>query len=93
MEKILIIIFLTLFAARFCWWYFLQQLNISYLWKHCKEIPLVFQGIIDKNTLNKIIDYTVDNTRLSMTKYFIFDAVELAVIFFFASTRYSNHVS
>ncbi len=82
MEKILIITFLILFALRFCWRHVLQQLNISYLRKHGKDIPSIFQGIIDKNTLNKMVDYTVDNTRLSTKENFISDALELAVVFF-----------
>lgn len=81
MEKALLIIFLVLFAGRFCWRYFLQQLNISYLRKYGKKIPSVFQGIIDEDTLNKIVDYTVDNTRFAAKENLVDDAVELAVVF------------
>lgn len=81
MEKILIIIFLILFVGRFCWRYFLQKINVSYLLKHGKKIPSAFQGIIDENVLNKMIDYTVDNTRLSAKENLVDDSVELAVVF------------
>ncbi|MEN6621390.1 MAG: M48 family metallopeptidase [Smithella sp.] len=81
MEKILIVIFLILFIGRFCLRYALQKINISYLLKHGKKIPSAFQGIIDKNTLDKMIDYTVDNTHLSAKENFVDDLVELAVVF------------
>ncbi len=81
MEKYLIVGFLVLFAGRFCWRYFLQQLNISCLRKHGKDIPPVFQGVIDEATLNKMVDYTVDNTRLAAKENLVDDVVELALVF------------
>jgi STE24 endopeptidase len=81
METYLIVGFLVLFAGRFCWRYFLQQLNISCLRKHGKDIPPVFQGIIDEATLNKMVDYTVDNTRLAAKENLVDDVVELALVF------------
>jgi STE24 endopeptidase len=83
MEKALIILFLVLFAGRFCWRYVLQQLNISNLQKHGKEIPPVFQGVIDEGTLTKMVDYTVDNTRLAAKENLVDDLVELALVFLF----------
>ena len=83
MEQFLIIGFAVLFAGRFCWRYFLQQLNISCLRKHGKDIPPAFQGIIDEATLNKMVDYTVDNTRLAAKENLIDDVVELAIVFLF----------
>ncbi len=83
MEKALIILFLVLFAGRFCWRYVLQQLNIRNLQKHGKEIPPVFQGVIDEGTLTKMVDYTVDNTRLAAKENLVDDLVELALVFLF----------
>ena len=83
MEKYLIIGFLVLFTGKFCWRYILQRLNISCLRKHGRDIPPVFQGIIDEATLNKMVDYTVDNTRLAAKENLVDDAVELAVVFLF----------
>lgn len=83
MEKALVIIFLVLFAGRYILRYILQQLNISHLLKHGKEIPPVFQGVIDEGTLTKMVDYTVDNTRLAAKENLVDDLVELAIVFLF----------
>jgi len=83
MEKALLIIFLILFAGRFCLRYVLQQLNIRNLLKHDKEIPPVFQGAIDEGTLTKMVNYTVDNTRLASKENLVDDLVELAIVLLF----------
>lgn len=83
MEQILLIIFLVLFAGRFIWRFFLQHLNIRHLKSHGKEIPQVFQDIIDKNTLCKMVDYTVENSRLESKEDLADDIIQLAVLFLF----------
>ncbi len=83
MEKALLIIFLVLFAGRHVLRYALQQLNIYHLLQHGKEIPPVFQGVIDKGTLAKMVDYTVDNTRLATRENLVDDLVELAIVLLF----------
>jgi len=52
-----LLLFLILFLGRIIWRYILQQLNIRHLRNHGKEIPPVFQGIIDEATLAKMVDY------------------------------------
>jgi STE24 endopeptidase len=81
MEKALVILFLVLFTGRFCGRYILQQLNIRNLRKHGKEIPSVFQSIIDQETLTKMVDYTVDNTHLAAKENLVADMVDLAMVF------------
>ncbi len=83
MEKALIILFLVLFAGRYSLRYVLQQLNIRHLQKHGKEVPPVFQGIIDKDTLTKMVDYTIDNTTLAAKENLVNDLVELAIVLLF----------
>jgi STE24 endopeptidase len=83
MEQKLLIIFLVLFAGRFIWRYFLQHLNIRNLKSRGKEIPQVFQGIIDENTQSKIVDYTVENSRLESKENLGDDAIQLAILFLF----------
>lgn len=81
METTLIILFLILFAGRIIWRYVLAQLNIHHL-QHCgKEIPSVFQGAIDESTLSKIVDYTVDNSRLTTKESITDDVLELIILF------------
>jgi len=82
MEKALLILFLVLFFGRSVWRFVLQQLNIRHLQKHGKDIPPAFRGIIDADTLSRMVDYTIDNTRLAAKENLADDAVELFVLFF-----------
>jgi STE24 endopeptidase len=81
MEKTLLILFLILFLGRIVWRYILQQLNIRHLRDHGKEIPPVFQGVIDQATLTKMVDYIYDNSRLASKENLAEDILELAVLF------------
>ncbi len=75
------ILFLILFLGRIIWRYILQQLNIRHLRNHGKEIPPVFQGVIDEATLAKMVDYTYDNSRLETKENLAEDILELAILF------------
>jgi len=77
-----LILFLILFLGRIIWRYILQQLNIRHLRNHGKEIPPVFQGVIDEATLAKMVDYTYDNSRLETKENLAEDILELAILFF-----------
>jgi STE24 endopeptidase len=81
MEKTLLLLFLILFLGRIIWRYILQQLNIGHLRNHGKEIPPVFQGVIDEATLAKMVDYTYDNSRLETKENLAEDIIELAILF------------
>ena len=83
MENTLIVLFLILFLGRIIWRYILQQLNIRHLRNHGKEIPSVFQGVIDETTLTKMVDYTYDNSRLASKENLAEDILELAILFLF----------
>jgi STE24 endopeptidase len=83
MEKTLLLLFLFLFIGRIVWRYILQQLNIRHLRNHGKEIPPVFQGVIDEATLAKMVDYTYDNSRLETKENLAEDILELAILFLF----------
>jgi len=76
-----LVLFLILFLGRIIWRYILQQLNISNLRNHGKEIPPVFQGVIDEATLAKMVDYTYDNSRLETKENLAEDIIELAILF------------
>ena len=81
MEKTLLLLFLILFLGRIIWRYILQQLNIRHLRNHGKEIPPVFQGVIDEATLVKMVNYTYDNSRLETKENLAGDIIELAILF------------
>ncbi len=77
------LLFLFLFLGRIIWRYILQQLNIRHLRNHGKEISPVFQGVIDEETLAKMVDYTYDNSRLETKENLAEDILELAILFLF----------
>jgi STE24 endopeptidase len=81
MGKILLAIFLILFIGRMALRYFLQWLNMKNLKVHGKEIPPVFEGEIDEATLNKMVDYTYDQSSLEARENLVSDIIELAVLF------------
>jgi STE24 endopeptidase len=81
MEKTLLLLFIFLFLGRIVWRYILQKLNIRHLRNHGKEIPPVFQGVIDEATLAKMVDYTYDNSRLETKENLAEDILELAILF------------
>jgi len=81
MGKLLLAIFLVLFIGRMVLRFVLQQLNMKNLQAHGKEIPAVFQGVIDEATLSRMVDYTCDQSRLESKENLADDAIELAVLF------------
>jgi STE24 endopeptidase len=81
MERALIVLFLVLFVGRIVLRYLLQRLNINHLKTHGKVIPTVFAGEIDETTLNRMVDYTCDSSRLETKGNFFEDIVELAMLF------------
>jgi len=81
MGKTLLAIFLILFIGRMALRYVLQWLNMKNLIMHGKEIPPVFEGEIDEATLNKMVDYTYDQSRLEARENLVSDIIELAVLF------------
>ena len=81
MAKILLAIFLILFIGRMALRYVLQWLNMKNLKVHGKKIPPVFEGEIDEATLNKMVDYTYDQSRLEAGQNLVGDIIELAVLF------------
>jgi STE24 endopeptidase len=82
MEELLLAIFFVLFIGRLALRFILQQLNMKNLRVHGKEIPAVFQGAIDETTLNKMLDYTDDQSHLESREKLVSDIIELAIVFF-----------
>jgi len=81
MEKTLLFLFLVLFCGRMAVRYLLQKLNNNHLKVHGKDIPAVFADQIDAATLNKMVDYTFDQSRLESKESLTGDILELAVLF------------
>ncbi len=76
----LMVYFLTAFVASSLVHGVLKWLNIRHLRRHGDEIPEVFRGEIDGETLAKISRYTLDSHRFGTIESLFDDAVTLAVL-------------
>jgi STE24 endopeptidase len=75
----LLIAFLIIFAiTAICKW-LLTQINIRHLQRHGHEIPEVFRGEIDRATLAKITDYTIESLRFRSFEN-VFDDILILVV-------------
>jgi STE24 endopeptidase len=76
----LVVFFLTVFIVSFLVRGVLKWLNIRHLRLHGHEIPEVFRGEIDGETLAKISRYTLDSHRFGIIESLCDDALTLAVL-------------
>jgi STE24 endopeptidase len=76
----LVVFFLTVFIVSFLVRGVLKWLNIRHLRLHGHEIPEVFRGEIDGETLAKISRYTLDSHRFGTIESLCDDALTLAVL-------------
>lgn len=76
----LMVFFLTIFVASSLVGGVLKWLNIRHLRRHGHEIPEVFRGEIDGETLTKISRYTLDSHRFGTVESLFDDAVTLTVL-------------
>jgi STE24 endopeptidase len=79
-EYSLIIYFLVTFAASMLVRGILKWLNIRHLRRHGHEIPDVFRGELDEESLAKISRYTVDSSRFGTWEGLFDDGVTLVVL-------------
>jgi STE24 endopeptidase len=76
----LMVFFLTVFVASFLVRGVLKWLNLRHLRLHGHEIPDVFRGEINSETLVKISRYTLDSHRFGTIESLLDDALTLAVL-------------
>lgn len=76
----LMVFFLTVFVVSSLVHGVLKWLNIRHLRRHGNEIPEVFRGEIDGETLTKISRYTLDSHRFGSVEGLFDDALTLAVL-------------
>ena len=58
----------------------LERININYLEKYGKTVPVAFQGIIYEEELNKIIRYTSDNVRFKLIQTTVVKCLFLFIV-------------
>jgi STE24 endopeptidase len=78
--NILLIVFLTAFAASSLYRWFLTYMNVSNLRLHGHDVPEVFKGEIDEATLSRMSDYTADSSRFGSVAHFFDDVVTLIIL-------------
>lgn len=75
------VIFLALFGTTVIGRWILTCMNIGHLQKYGHEVPPVFEGEIDRETLSKMTDYTVASSRFSSFEHFVDDAFLILILF------------
>ena len=78
--NILLIAFLTAFAASSVSRLLLAYVNVNHLRRHGHDVPEVFQGEIDEPTLARMTAYTAESSRFGAGEHFFDDAVTLLVL-------------
>ncbi|HPD57500.1 MAG TPA: M48 family metallopeptidase [Smithellaceae bacterium] len=81
MENILLLLFIVLFSGRLAVRFVLEQINNRYLREHGKDIPAGFEQIINQQTLARMMDYSVEHSRLGAKESIVDDCLTLVVIF------------
>jgi len=76
----LLVIFLIFFLASSGMRWTLARINRTYLRRHGHNVPDVFQGEIDEETLTRITDYTIDSSRFRSFASFFDDIVLLVIL-------------
>lgn len=74
-------IFLFLFLLRAVCRWGLTRINIRHLRRFGHEVPEVFRGEVDRETLSKMTSYTVESSRLGSLESLFDDLVLLMVLF------------
>ncbi len=72
--------FIVLFGASTILRWSLESTNTTYLKKHGRIIPKAFEGELDKNTLYKMTEYTLQSSRLESTEGILGDVAILALL-------------
>ncbi len=63
--------------------------QLKHLQQYGREIPAGFEQAIDKDTLNKMVDYTIDNSRLNAED--VTDDIITFPAFIFAPAYHCRH--
>ena len=76
---LLITCLLFLILTSFCRWY-LTRLNITHLRRFGHNVPEVFKGEIDEETMSRITEYTAGSSRFSSIARFVDECVLLVFL-------------
>jgi STE24 endopeptidase len=61
--------------------YWLKYLNLTYMKQHAKSVPSEFEGIVDSGILQRISQYTFENSRIGIVESIIGNILILLLIF------------
>jgi STE24 endopeptidase len=76
----LLLVFLIIFATSSVSRWTLTRTNIHHLRKFGHQVPEVFRGEIDDETLSRMTDYTVDSSRFGSIEHLFDDLVMLTIL-------------
>lgn len=81
MEKTIIILILVLIFARLIWESILSVLNMTHVKRCCESPPEHVPGVMDQDTYEKSVNYTLAKEKLSLFSGFYTTLILLAVLF------------
>src|SRR5450756_3047236 len=61
--------------------YWLKYLNITWLKAHGRIVPPEFQGVVDPELLNKMSDYTSENSRVGIIESILNSLITVLFLF------------
>jgi STE24 endopeptidase len=61
--------------------YWLRYLNLAYLKAHRRTVPSEFQGVLDPAQLEKISDYTFENSRVGLVESILGNLITIVFLF------------
>jgi STE24 endopeptidase len=76
-----LIVILVIYVLIALFGYWLDHLNISHLKKYGANIPPEFEGQVDQAVLDKMRDYTVENTRFGIISSIINNIILIVFLF------------
>ncbi len=78
--NLLLIAFLIIFGVRSFFQVVLNRLNIRHLHRYGGEVPTVFQGLVDQDSLARISSYTADSARFGLINSLFNQSLILALL-------------
>ncbi len=75
-----LIAYICIYLTSFALYIAIERINVNYLKKYGQKAPVVFEGMIDENELQKISQYTVDNIRFKLFQTSISKIIFLYII-------------
>ncbi len=79
-SQTILVVFLVFFIVDFAWDTILTLLNLRHVRRHASAVPQAFTGVVDPQTYEKSVSYTVAHARFGIVQGAITSAAVLAAV-------------